>query len=41
MEAMDPEAKRSPVTLRGTSGRRADKMRSDMPPPFLSVTAPH
>ncbi len=34
-------AKRSPVTLRGTSGRRADKMRSDMPSPILPVTPPH
>lgn len=29
------------VTLRGTSGRRTDKMRSDMPSPFLSFTPPH
>lgn len=35
------EAKWSPVTLRGASGRRADEMRSDMPSPVLSVTPPH
>lgn len=31
----------APVTLRGTSGRGADKMRSDMPSPLLSVMPPH
>lgn len=40
MEGGGLQAK-SPVTLRGTSGCRADKMRSDMPSPFLSVTPPH
>jgi len=41
MEGEGLQAKSSPVTLRGTSGCRADKMRSDMPSPLLSVMPPH